>query len=508
MENLKLPGFEPPGKWGKAARTGRGLRAVLRSAGLGFLLVALGSCTVGPDYVRPKTEVPATYKEIKGWKKARPRDEISRGRWWKIFGDPRLDSLEEQVSITNQNLAAAAAQYKEALAAVSVARSGFFPVVSAGSSAGQTLMTGGFSSSGSSVGGPQATSGGAVSDFRLSGDVAWELDLWGKVRRMVEASKAGAQASAAELEGVRLAATAQLAQDYFQLRAEDSQQRILHMTVEAYRQFLRLTKNRYGAGVASRADVLQAETQLKTARAQEIDIGVARAQFEHAIALLMGKAPSEVSIPASPLDLRPPSVPAGLPSELLERRPDIASAERLAAEANAQIGVAIAAFYPTVTLSASGGFEAANAAQWLAWPARFWSLGPGQLSQTIFEGGLRRAETEQARAVYEADVAAYRQTVLSAFQQVEDSLAALRILEQEALVQGEAVEAAQKSVVVETNQYKAGMVSALDVITTQTIALANELSAAKILGNRMVDDVLLIQALGGGWVAEAPRPRP
>ncbi len=474
---------------------------LLGHAGLTFLLVTLCACTVGPDYVKPKTQVPPSYKELKGWKQAQPQDFVSRGQWWKVFGDPELNALEAQVNITNQNLAAAQAQFKEALAAVAVARSAFFPVVAGGSAASRSLLTSGFSSSGSNVGGSQAA--GATSDLRLSGNVAWELDLWGKVRRMVEESKASAQASEADLEGVRLAATGQLAEDYFQLRAEDSQYQILDMTVSAYKEFLRLTNNRYATGVASQADVLQAQTQLKTAEAQEIDTRVTRAQLEHAIALLMGKPPSEVSIPVSPLDLTPPQTPVGLPSQLLERRPDIASAERQAAAANAQIGVAIAAFYPTVTLSASGGFEAANVAQWLAWPSRFWTLGPGALSQTIFEGGLRRAETAEARAAYEASVANYRQTVLTAFQEVEDELAALRILESEAAVQDAAVDAAKKSVVVETNQYKAGIVSALDVITTQTIALNDEITAATIRGRRMVAAALLIQYLGGGWHADS-----
>jgi NodT family efflux transporter outer membrane factor (OMF) lipoprotein len=341
-----------------------------------------------------------------------------------------------------------------------------------------------------------------VSDHLLSGDISWELDLWGKIRRTVEASRAGAQASEADLEGVRLAAQAQLAQDYFELRALDLQNRILHLTVAAYRQFLQLTKNRYATGVASQADVLQAQTQLKTAQAQEIDTGVQRAQLEHAIAVLMGKAPSELSIPPSPLELTPPAVPAGIPSELLERRPDIAAAERQAAAANAQIGVAIAAYYPTITLSASGGFEAAALAQWFTWPARFWTLGPGLLQQTIFEGGLRRAQTAEARAAYDAAAANYRQTVLTAFQQVEDNLAALRILEQEAKVEAEAVKAARQSVAVTTNQYKAGIVNSLSVILTQAIALNDELTAANILGRRMVADVLLVRALGGGWEAD------
>ena len=487
--------------WIKPGITSMAPAKLIRLATIPFMLVALAGCLVGPNYVRPKTEIPPSYKELKGWKQAQPQASIPRGQWWKIFGDPELNSLEAQVSITNQNLAAAEAQFREALAAVQVARAGYFPVVTAGISTSQTRIGTGFSSSGSAVSGAPVSSSSTTSELRLSGDVSWELDLWGEIRRTVEASRASAQASAADLEGVLLAATGQLAEDYFQLRALDSEQQILHTTVDAYGEFLRLTKNRYATGVASQADVLQAQTQLKTAEAQEINIGVQRAQLEHAIALLMGKAPSDVSIPPSPLNLAPPPVPAGIPSELLERRPDIAAAERAVSAANAEIGVAIAAFYPTVTLNASGGFEATNVAQWLAWPSRFWSLGPGILGQPIFEGGLLRAESEEVRAAYDAAVANYRQTVLTAFQQVENELAALRILEREALVQDEAVEAAKKSVVVETNQYKAGVVSALDVITTQTIALSDELTAANILGQRMVADALLIQYLGGGWQA-------
>ena len=477
MERVE-PGLRGPGRL-------KPLAAVL------LLLATLAACTVGPDYVRPKAEAPPAYKELKGWKQAGPRDAIPRGRWWEVFGDPRLNTLEAQVDITNQNLAAAEAQFREAVAAVAAARSAFFPVVSAATSATRARTPGTISNSAPST----------RSDLLLSGNVSWELDLWGKIRRTVEASKASAQASEADLEGVRLAATAQLAQDYFQLRALDSQYSILHTTVANYKEFLRLTKNRFATGVASPADVFQAQAQLKNTEAQEIDTGVQRALYEHAIAVLMGKAPSEVSIPHAPLNLTPPPVPTGIPSELLERRPDIAAAERQAAAANAQIGVAVAAYYPTITLSATGGLEAGSAAQWLTWPARFWALGPAQLGETLFEGGLRHALTEEARQAYRASVATYRQTVLAGFQQVEDNLAALRILEQEALVEAAAVDAAKKSVTVETNQYKAGIASALDVIVTQAIALNDETIAASILGRRMVADVLLIQALGGGWQA-------
>ncbi len=465
----------------------------VKHAMMACLISTLAACTVGPNYVRPKAPVPASYKEMKGWKKAQPLDGISRGAWWEIFGDPQLNALEAQVNISNQNLAQAEAQFRQALASVQVARAGYFPVISGSSSGTRSRTPGTLLRNGA---------GQTISDFLLSGDISWELDLWGKIRRTVEASKASAQASEADLEGVRLAAHAQLAQDYFQLRALDLQAQILHSTVEIYTRFLQLTKNRYATGVASPADVLQAETQLKTARAQEIDTGVQRAQFEHAIAVLMGKPPLELSIPPLPLNLKPPVVPAGIPSELLERRPDIAAAERQAAAANAQIGVAVAAYYPTITLSATGGLEASSLAQWFTWPARFWTLGPGLLQQTVFEGGLRHAQVAQARAAYDAAAASYRQTVLTAFQQVEDNLSALRILENEARVQDEAVKAAQQSVAITTNQYKAGIVNALSVIVTQAIALNDELTAANILGRRMVADVLLIQALGGGWQAD------
>lgn len=471
---------------------------LIRPAAVLLLLAIVSACTVGPNYFRPKANTPVSYKEVEGWKKAEPKDHIPRGAWWTIFNDDQLNGLENQVNISNQNLATAEAQYREALALIKVARAGYFPVVSAGTSATRSLRSQNVTTGGSSFRGP---SSGPVSDYLLEGNVSWQLDLWGKVRRTVEASKANAQASAADLEGVRLAVHAQLAQSYFQLRALDLQKQILETTVAAYQKFLDLTKNRYATGVAAQSDIQTAQVQLDTTSAQLIDLGVQRAQLEHAIAMLMGKAPSELTIPATPLDLMPPDIPSGIPSELLERRPDIAAAERQAAAANAQIGVAIAAYYPTLTLNAAGGLEASNLAQWFAWPSRFWSLGPAALQQTIFEGGLRRAQVEQARATYDANVAAYRQTVLTGFQQVEDNLAALRILEQEAQAQGIAVNSAKKNLEITINHYKAGTASALDVIVTQTIALNNEFTAANILGRRMIASVLLVQALGGGWQA-------
>jgi NodT family efflux transporter outer membrane factor (OMF) lipoprotein len=323
---------------------------------------------------------------------------------------------------------------------------------------------------------------------------------------MVESNRASAQASAGDLAAARLSFEAVLAQDYFQLRTLDAQKQYLEETAADFEKFLRLTQDRYASGVASQADVAQAETQLKTTQAQAIDVGVQRAQIEHAIAILIGEAPSDFSLPAAPLTGVPPAIPVGVPSELLERRPDIAAAERRVAAANAQIGIAVAAFYPTVTLNASSGLESSNLVKWFTAASRFWSVGPG-ISQTVFDGGLRRAQTDAARAAYDATVATYRQTVLSAFQGVEDNLAALRILEQENVVQDQAVTAAQKSVKLTTNQYQAGTVSYLNVITVQTIALTNEVTSIQIRGRRMVAAVLLVQALGGGWTAaDLPSP--
>jgi len=467
----------------------RGLALVLTAATTIGLLTA---CAVGPDYVRPKAEAPATYKEGEGWKQAEPQDHVIRGAWWEIFNNPELNTLEEQINISNQNVAAAEAQFRQALALVQVARAGYFPTVTAGASATRALR-----SENAGVGNP-GTSGTTINDYLAPLTASWAIDVWGRVRRLVEAGTASAQASAATLESVRLLTQAQVALDYFQLRTLDAQKKLLDETIIAYQTSLQLTQNRYKSGIASRADVLQAETLLKSTQAQAIDIGVQRAQLEHAIALLLGKPASLFSIPAVPLGALPPAVPVGVPSELLERRPDIAAAERNMAAANAQIGVAKAAFYPTVTLNGSAGFESSDLSNWLTWPSRFWSLGAG-ISEAVFEGGLRRAQTAAARAAYDATVASYRQTVLAAFQQVEDNLAALRILEGEAQVQDGAVQAARQSVTVALNQYKAGTVNYLTVIVVQAQSLNNEITALAIQGRRMTAAVNLIQALGGGW---------
>jgi NodT family efflux transporter outer membrane factor (OMF) lipoprotein len=462
-------------------------------------LTLLTGCVVGPDYVPPTVITPAAYKEVDGWKVSQPRDEVIRGAWWELFGEPQLNALEAQVSLSNQNLAQAEATYQQARALVREARASYFPTLTVG--LGYTRYrdsaTLGQSSGGSSGAGAAS---GPRSDFQLGLDVSWELDLWGRIRRTVESEQASAQASAGDLENARLSYQAELAQDYFQLRTLDAQKQLLDETVTAYEKSLEITKNQYASGVASRADVVQAETQLKTTQAQAIDVGVQRAQTEHAIALLIGQPASTFLLPAAPLTATPPPIPVGVPSELLERRPDIAAAERRVAAANAQIGVAEAAYFPTLTLSASSGFESSSLSQWLTAPSRFWSVGPS-ISETVFDGGLRRAQTDYARAGYDASVATYRQTVLAAFQVVEDNLAALRILEQEAQVQDEAIKKAQESVTLTMNQYKAGTVSYLNVITTQTTALTNETTGVQIRGRRMAAAVQLIQALGGGWHA-------
>jgi NodT family efflux transporter outer membrane factor (OMF) lipoprotein len=457
-----------------------------------ILLMLLTGCAIGPKYVRPATQIPKAYKESADWKVAQPKDSIMRGAWWKIFNDPRLDALEDQVNISNQNIAQAAAQYLESYALVQAAKSAFFPTL--GTTASVTR------SHDSSAGGTSSKSHYAVSENLLSADVNWSIDLWGKIRRTMEANSANAQASAADLENARLSAQAQLAQDYFELASLDEQKKILDDTDVIYQKFLDLTKNRYASGVAAQTDVLQAQTQLESTEAQSINIGVQRSQLEHAIAVLIGKPASDFSIAPLTLPNMVPAVPIGFPSELLERRPDIAAAERTVAAANALIGAAEAAYYPTLTLSASASYGSSDLSRIFSSPNPLWSLGPA-LAETIFDAGLRQAQSAQAKAVYDEDVAFYRQTVLTAFQQVEDNLAALRILEQEEQVQDTAVMDARKTVTLETNQYKAGTVSALDVITTQATALTAEKADVTVLGERLNACVLLIQYLGGGWTA-------
>jgi NodT family efflux transporter outer membrane factor (OMF) lipoprotein len=457
--------------------------------GAPFLFAA---CTVGPDYKRPSTVAPAIYKEWSGWKVAQPKDEALRGAWWELFQDPRLNALAELVDISNQTLAAAEAQVRQARAAVQAARAGYFPTLSVDADVTRARSS-------ANVANTKSTT---LTQYNLPMDASWELDLWGRVRRTVESQRATAQASVADLESLRLSAQTTLAQSYFALRIQDAQRQLLEATVATYQRSLAIVQNRYAVGVASRADVAQAETQLKSTQAQLVDVGVQRAQLEHAIAVLIGAPASTFSIPFEPLTVALPAIPVGVPSALLERRPDLAGAERRVAAANAQIGVAEAAFYPSVTLSGTLGLVSTAFGDWFSLPSRVWALGAA-ISETVFDGGLRKAVTEEARAAYDATVASYRQTVLTAFQDVEDNLAALRILEDEARVQDEAVHAARQALTVVMNQYQAGTLSYLDVVVTQTTALANERAAVDIYGRRMTAAVLLIKALGGGWDASA-----
>jgi NodT family efflux transporter outer membrane factor (OMF) lipoprotein len=400
----------------------------------------------------------------------------------------------QRVDVSNQTLRLAEARVRQARGAADEARSALFPAVNASASVTRSKAP--------SLSNQPSFATGAVDNYNLGLSAGWELDLWGRVRRSVEAGEAGFQASEADLEAARLSARAALAQAYFALRVADVSKRVLQDTVSAYDRTLRMTQNRYQAGVVARVDVVQAEVQLKSARASLMDVGVERAQLEHAIAVLLGEAPGGFSLPESTAQLRMPQVPLAMPAELLERRPDIAAAERAVAAANAQIGVAKAAYFPTISLSASTGFRTTNIADLIAAPSRFWSIGASAL-QAVFDAGLRRAVTEQARAAYDAEVANYRQTVLTGFQEVEDNLAALRILEEEGQLQDEAVEAARRAVELTTNQYQAGVVSYLNVITAQTTALANERAAVNVLGRRLTASVGLVRALGGGWTTDS-----
>jgi NodT family efflux transporter outer membrane factor (OMF) lipoprotein len=470
------------------------------------LIIPATACLVGPNYRRPNAPVPPQFKELpppnpqaaNQWKEAQPSDQAIRGKWWELYNDAQLSTLAEQVNVSNQNVLAAEAQFRAARDAMRIARSNLFPVVGAGLSVTNSRNPAAAST-------PSAAK--SNTSYDLNTDFSYQADLWGSIRRQVSAGARTAQASFAQLENARLASQATLVQAYFELHGVDAEQQLLATTVASYQDYLQLTKDRFDAGVASGVDVAQAQTQLSSAQAQLIDLGVARAQFEHAIAVLTGKPPAEVTIPRGPITAQLPTIPVAVPSTLLERRPDIASAERLMAAANEQIGIAKAAYYPNVLLSASAGLQSTDATQWFAWPSRFWSIGP-QMLETVFSGGRRRAQVDQARALYDADVAGYRQTVLTAFQQVEDNLAALRLLADEANAADQTVRAAQQSLEISTYQYKAGTASYLQVITAQTAALQAQITALNILTRRMTASALLIEALGGGWDASTlPTPK-
>ncbi len=456
-------------------------------------IVLLAGCAVGPRYSKPATPVPPAFKEQPpvGWKQAHPADQLLRGKWWEIFQDPQLNTLEERIQLSNQTLKTAQAQFAQARALVRYNRAGYYPTVTAGLSATENKL----SHNRSFV--PSKTS---YPDYLLPLDASYEVDVWGRVRHTVEAARENAQASAADLESISLSLHAELAMDYFQMRGFDAEEDILDANVAAFEKALQLTQNRHAGGIASSVDVSQAQAQLDATRAQAVDLGIQRQQYEHAIAVLVGEPPAQLNLAHAPLVTAPPKIPVGLPSDLLERRPDIAAGERRMAAANAQIGVARAAYFPIIGLSANGGFESTAITTLLQGPSGFVAIG-ASAAGTLFDAGRRRALNEQARAAYDQTVANYRQTVLTAFQDVEDNLVALRVLEDEAKTQDAAVAAAEQSLQLSTNRYKGGVVSYLEVITAQTTALADQRAAVDILRRRMAATVLLIKALGGGWNA-------
>jgi NodT family efflux transporter outer membrane factor (OMF) lipoprotein len=466
-----------------------------------LILGLLSACTTGPKYRRPTVQAPGSYKELipenfkgtDGWKVAQPKDDQIRNNWWEMFDDPNLNALEEQVDISNQTIAAAAANYEVARALVKQARSQYFPLVTTAPSYTRSRL----SATGRSI---DVSTGVTTTNLSLPFDVSWEPDLWGRIRNTVKENAYEAQATAADLENTRLSVHAQVATVYYQLRGQDALRQLLDETVIAFQESLDLTKVLYETGIASDQDVAQAETQLQTTQAQATDLGILRAQYEHAIALLIGQPASTFSIPVEPLKASPPAIPFGFPSELLERRPDIAAAERRVAEANAGIGVAKAAYFPALLLNSSTGFQSSSITQWLTWPSRIWSVGPS-LAQTLFDAGERKAVSQQARANYDLTVANYRETVLTAFQEVEDSLAALRILSQERQQQDAAVNSSERFLRLAIDRYKLGIDSYLNVITAQTTLLNNQQAAVNIRMQQMTASVQLIMALGGSWNA-------
>ncbi|MHA6493156.1 efflux transporter outer membrane subunit [Pseudomonas borbori] len=471
------------------------------------LSLALSACTLGPDYQRPDLPTPAQFKQIEGWTLATPSDALERGAWWELYGDDELNALVARLNISNQNLAASEAQYRQARALVRGARAAFYPSLSAGAGVTRSGQGTGSQSSGSSSA-DFSSSSGVSNSYEASLNAAWELDIWGKLRRSLESSDASFQASAADLAALKLSLQAELVQTYLQLRVLDDQQRLLDATVAAYARSLRLTENQYNAGIVPKSDVSQALTQLKSTQAQAIDLTWQRAQLEHAIAVLVGVPPSELSIASRELLPTLPQIPVALPSQLLERRPDVAAAERRVIAANAEIGVAEAAWYPDLSISASGGYRGSSFADWVNLPNRFWSLGP-QLALTLFDGGARTAELERSEAFYDQTVAQYRQAVLDSFREVEDYLVQLRVLEQEAVVQQDALEAARESLRLIQNQYQAGTVDFNSVVNVQATALSNERTNLTLLGSRLTASVQLIAALGGGWqAADAPIAQP
>jgi NodT family efflux transporter outer membrane factor (OMF) lipoprotein len=473
-----------------------------------ILVVLLCGCSVGPKYVRPAAPLAPSFKELgnsqegDGWKVAQPEDSPLRGKWWELYEDPKLNELEEQVDSSNQTLKIAEANFRQARAAIRFSRASEAPTIgtapgisSVRDSANQPYF-------------PASQANNGTGDFTLPLDLSYEIDLWGRVHRTVTASREQAQASAADLETARLSLQAEVAIDYFEVRSADAQQRLLDDTANAYSEALDLTKNRFEGGAAPQSDVAQAQTQLDSTRVELTDIAVQRAQYEHALAILIGKPPAAFDLPPIPLNLEPPrmpSIPVALPTQLLERRPDIAAAERRMAAANEQIGIARAAYYPTLNLAAVAGLEGSSLLNWFNWPSRFWAVGPG-LSETLFDAGRRRATTESAKAGYDGAVANYRETVLTSFQQVEDNIVVLRVLQTESAQQHDTTEAAEQALRLFQNRYAGGVDTYLQVVTSQTTALASERNDIDIMRRQFEANVLLIKALGGGWdVSMLPR---
>ncbi|MDF2642260.1 MAG: outer rane efflux protein [Pseudomonas sp.] len=465
---------------------------LLRPGTLALALV-LSACAVGPDYHAPEMTTPVQFKAAEGWRQATPSDAIARGAWWEIYNDPQLNALVERLNTSNQTVAQYEAQYRQAQALVRSSRAAFLPTLDL--TTGKTRSSQGTGSSSSSL---SNNSSGIRDTYNAQLGVSWEADIWGKLRRGLEADTASAQASLADLAAMQLSLQSELVQNYLQLRVIDEQKRLLEATVEAYQRSLTMTQNQYRAGISGRDAVAQAQTQLKSTQADLIDLAWQRAQFENAIAVLMGMAPAEFNLVASPSVPALPQIPVGVPSQLLERRPDIAAAERSVMAANANIGVAKAAYYPDFTLSLSGGYSSSTFANWISLPNRFWSVGP-QLALTLFDGGRRSAEVERSEAVYDQTVAQYRQTVLDGFQEVENYMVQLQVYEQEASVRQEALEAARESLRLTSNQYKAGLIGYLDVVNVQATALSNERSVLNVLQSRLIASVQLVAALGGGW---------
>jgi NodT family efflux transporter outer membrane factor (OMF) lipoprotein len=457
-------------------------------------------CTVGPKYSRPRVPAapaysekpPTNFSENAGWKPAQPGDDKIRGDWWQLFGDAALNDLEPQVATANPSVRAAEASFRQARAAITINRSALYPTIQTVPNISSNRL------SANSPTGPAAVRGQTFGIFQLPLDVSYEVDLWGRIRRSIAAAREQFQGASADLENVKLLLGTELAVDYLNARLLDAQKELLANNVEAFRRAFELTQNRYNGGIASRAEVTQAETQLRQTEAQLVDVDEARAQYEHAIAVLTGKNPEDYHLPVSPWRNPPPVVPVGVPSELLERRPDIAIAERRMAAANEQIGIAQAAFFPQLVITATGGLQAGRLVDWFNWPSRFWAVGPSA-GQILFDAGRRRAQVESARAGYQVTTADYQQAALTAFREVEDELASLRVLEQESTKQHEAVVSAERSVELALNRYKGGLVTYLEVITAQTIALTNQRVEVDLLRRRMDATVLLIKALGGGW---------